>query len=246
MTSMKDTQAAGSRRSGRMVLTAIGIGCATLVAGCQAHHRDYTQPVPMTDTRAMHPVKLAGEFMSYTLPVSIKDRKLDRKQKREIEAFLHGYKTNGGGPLFVAIPEETQNARAADWLVNDIRNTAFNMGIPDDLLVLEGYVPNAGRYGFPVTMRYQVTKMVLPKCGHWEENVGGPNFANKPYGNFGCSQQRNMAAMLENPNDLRHPRGLDPRYSPRRDNVFERYVEGETTQSAANQDDGGQVAEVGE
>jgi pilus assembly protein CpaD len=50
---------------------------------------------------------------------------------------------------------------------------------------------------------------------------------NRPYYNFGCSTQQNLAAMVENPEDLVQPRASTPAYAARRQTVIEKYRKGE-------------------
>jgi pilus assembly protein CpaD len=68
----------------------------------------------------------------------------------------------------------------------------------------------------------------------WPEDLGpsikDPTyFENKPYYNFGCAYQRNMAAMVANPSDLVQPRPETPAYTVRRTEGFEKYRKGTTT-----------------
>jgi pilus assembly protein CpaD len=48
---------------------------------------------------------------------------------------------------------------------------------------------------------------------------------------MGCATQRNLAAMVADPEDLLHPRAETPRPSERRDVVWGKYVKGEPTLS---------------
>ena len=52
---------------------------------------------------------------------------------------------------------------------------------------------------------------------------------NKPYHNFGCASQRNLAAMVDNPSDLVQPRSETPAYTERRTAAFEKYRKGTTS-----------------
>ena len=49
---------------------------------------------------------------------------------------------------------------------------------------------------------------------------------NMPWPNMGCATQRNLAAMVDDPDDLVEPRGETPRPGERRDVVWGKYVEG--------------------
>ena len=70
-------------------------------------------------------------------------------------------------------------------------------------------------------------------CGLWPEDIGPTSEGyrqNKPYWNFGCATQRNIAAMVANPADLVQPRGerADPNRM-RRTTVLENYRQGDQT-----------------
>ena len=62
-----------------------------------------------------------------------------------------------------------------------------------------------------IRLSYPKISAVAGPCGLWPEDLGpidlnhGYN-ENKPYHNFGCATQRNLAAMIDNPADLEQPR----------------------------------------
>ena len=69
-----------------------------------------------------------------------------------------------------------------------------------------------------IRLNYPKIAAVAGPCGLWPEDLG-PSiknksyFENKPYYNFGCAYQRNMAAMVDNPSDLVQPRPETPSYT---------------------------------
>jgi pilus assembly protein CpaD len=50
---------------------------------------------------------------------------------------------------------------------------------------------------------------------------------NQPYWNLGCANQRNLAAMVDNPSDLLQPRGETPAYAGRRSVAIDKYRKGD-------------------
>ena len=51
---------------------------------------------------------------------------------------------------------------------------------------------------------------------------------NRAYWNLGCANQRNLAAMVDNPADLVQPRGESPAYTARRTVAIDKYRKGES------------------
>lgn len=222
------------------------VGTAVLaIAGCNAHQKMYTQAVPLTNVEDRHPILEPGDFVTYDMPVVEGEGRMSRKERTDLEVFFHGYRENGGGPLFIATPQGTENETAAVLRLAEIRDIALRTGVPEDVMVIEPYVPYEGAFAFPVSLKYQTSRLVLPQCGHIGEDLGR-NWNNEPYGNFGCSRQRNIALMASNPADLRGPRPVDPRYGPERARALGKYTKGEKTQSANNQDTGDALSDVGE
>jgi pilus assembly protein CpaD len=68
---------------------------------------------------------------------------------------------------------------------------------------------------------------------------------NKPYYNFGCANQRNLAAMIDNPSDLVQPRPETPAYTIRRSEAFEKYRKGENTATNYPESDKAKLSDVG-
>ena len=94
----------------------------------------------------------------------------------------------------------------------------------------------AHRSGYP-TLRYVAE---APECGRWPSNLADES-RNLPYPNFGCAQQRNLAAQIANPADLLGPRTVEPADAERRAVVFDRYRQGRTTGAEKSQDERIQV-----
>ena len=68
---------------------------------------------------------------------------------------------------------------------------------------------------------------------------------NKPYWNFGCAYQRNMAAMADNPADLVQPRAETPAYTARRTASFEKYRKGTSTATMYPEADKAKLSDMG-
>jgi pilus assembly protein CpaD len=87
-------------------------------------------------------------------------------------------------------------------------------------------------------------------CGVWPEDLG-PSIKNKsyldnkPYYNLGCANQRNLAAMIDNPADLVQPRPETPAYTSRRTVAFDKYRKGTSTATTYPEADKAKLSDVG-
>ncbi|MCB1490840.1 MAG: CpaD family pilus assembly protein [Rhodobiaceae bacterium] len=229
------------QRSG--LLAACGL-LSLALAGCNAHDRGVTNAIPLTSVEDRHPILQPGEMSVFDMPIDRLEGRMSTRERTNLEVYLQGYRENGAGPLFIAMPQGTPNENAAVRRVGEVRKVAYQVGVPEDSIVFEPYTPYAGAHGFPVTLRYQVYKMVVPECGAITQDLAF-NPGNRPYDNFGCAGQHNLAVMVADPNDLRRPHKEEPRYAPERNRVLEKYGKGELTASQNNQQAGGEIADAG-
>jgi pilus assembly protein CpaD len=83
----------------------------------------------------------------------------------------------------------------------------------------------------------------------WPEDIGPTlnrgYFENQQYWNFGCANQHNLAAMVENPEDLVQPRSETPAYTMRRTQVIEKYRQGESTATQYPNANSGKISDFG-
>jgi pilus assembly protein CpaD len=68
---------------------------------------------------------------------------------------------------------------------------------------------------------------------------------NRPYHNFGCANQRNLAAMIDNPADLEQPRSESPVYTARRTAAFEKYRKGNPTTTVYPESERAKLSDTG-
>jgi pilus assembly protein CpaD len=98
-------------------------------------------------------------------------------------------------------------------------------------------------------LHYPKIKADAGPCGLWPEDIGpslGSGYwENREYWNLGCAQQRNLAALVDNPSDLVQPRAETPPYTGRRSVVLEKYRRGESTATQYPDPDKGKISEIG-
>ena len=139
-----------------------------------------------------------------------------------------------GGPRDVETVEKTVGV--TDVLVasamrayDQVRKALRRAGIDPRSVALEPYFGN-GYPAAPVRLSYLQVVAMPPDCPDWSENIGRDP-QNMPWPNAGCATQRNLAAMVANPEDLLHPRGETQRSGERRDVVWGNYRQGKVTGS---------------
>jgi pilus assembly protein CpaD len=109
----------------------------------------------------------------------------------------------------------------------------------------------AGQRSFAtVRITYPKVTAQAGPCGMWPKDIGPTVDAeyheNKDYWNFGCAQQHNLAAMVENPEDLVQPRSETPAYTMRRTQVVEKYREGQPTATTYTNTNAGKISDFGQ
>ena len=123
-------------------------------------------------------------------------------------------------------------------------------GVPSNAIVLRHYRPDGIQTLPTIKLSYPKISAVAGPCGLWPEDLG-PNIdnpgynENKPYHNFGCATQRNLAAMIDNPADLEQPRPETPAYTSRRNIAFERYRKGVATTTTYSEADKAKLSDTG-
>jgi pilus assembly protein CpaD len=84
----------------------------------------------------------------------------------------------------------------------------------------------------------------LPECGRFERGMN-PDYDNTPNSNWGCSVNRNIAAMVQNPADLVRSREASGRDGNRSADVLDKYGHGAATGSTPEVITAGSASTVG-
>ena len=121
------------------------------------------------------------------------------------------------------------SARAAADTMREIGSIFAASAIPRRAVSVRRYEPL--NYALAsIKLNYAKIVAEAGPCGIWPDDLGPTSDAgyneNRPYWNFGCATQRNLAAMVDDPVDLVQPRAETPAYSPRRSVALEKYRQG--------------------
>lgn len=119
--------------------------------------------------------------------------------------------------------------------VADMRPMLADQGFGESSITVEPYHSD-GSAQPPIRVSYLRYIAEGPECGRWPDNLAESK-RNLNYHNFGCAQQRNLAAQIANPADLVGPRTMSASYADRREVTFEKWVKGESSGAGRNSDE---------
>ncbi len=208
-----------------------------------------TASVP-DDYRLRHPIAVEEGDQSMVIFVGRGRGGLSAEQRNDVIGLARSWAHEGTGAILADVPVDTPNARAAASAYREIRSILLADGVPSNGLVLHHYQPYDPRVLPTIRLSYPRMKAVAGPCGLWPADLGpsimDPSYnANKPYYNFGCATQRNLAAMIDNPADLEQPRSETPAYTARRSEAFEKYRKGTSTTTAYPETEKAKLSDTG-
>jgi pilus assembly protein CpaD len=209
------------------------VGLAVVLGACTHTDEAVTASIP-DDYRLRHPIAIQEADQSVVIFVGHARGGLSASQRADVMGLAQTWLREGTGPISADVPVNTPNARAAADSLREIQALLSAAGVPPRGIVVRQYHPDEARQMASIRLNYPRISAVAGPCGTWPEDLG-PSIKNKgyldnkPYYNFGCAYQRNMAAMVDNPSDLVQPRPETPAYTTRRAEAFEKYRKGNTT-----------------
>jgi pilus assembly protein CpaD len=212
-------------------------GCKTLDDEPGGHVAGWT----LVDPTQRHPIMVSQQPSTMTVRVARGSQGLTPAQKGQVATFLERYRVAdaGNSKLVIAVPSGSPNESAAVRAVGEIRQLITAYGFSEANVAIEPY--HDGRdAGAPIRLSYLRYVAEGPECGRWTTNLADES-RNLPYPNFGCAQQRNLAAQIANPADLLGPRTVEPADAERRAVVFDKYRQGRITGAEKSTDERIQV-----
>ena len=219
------------------------------LGACQQTTEIVTATVP-TDYRLRHPIAVTEGNRSIVVFVGHARGGLSAPQRNDVMGLAQTWVREGTGAIVADVPVNTANARAASATYRDIRSVLAAGGVPSSAIILRQYQPEDVRTLATIKLSYPKISAVAGPCGLWPEDLGpslqdtGYN-ENRPYHNFGCATQRNLAAMVDNPADLEQPRPETPAYTPRRNIAFDKYRKGVSTTTTYPETDRAKLSDTG-
>lgn len=235
------------RRTVRLAGALAGIAAA--LGACTHTDEAVTASIP-DDYRQRHPIAIEEQNRSIVVFVGHARGGLTAAQRADVMGLASTWMHEGTGAIHIDMPSGTPNGRAAADSLREIQAMLAAAGVPPRGVIVRPYHPEDPRFLPPIRLTYSKIAAVAGPCGLWPEDLG-PSiknkswFENKPYYNFGCASQRNVAAMVDNPSDLEQPRPETPSYTMRRNAGFEKYRKGTTTATSYPESDKAKISETG-
>ena len=238
---------ASRRRLEISARTIAAIVVALMLAGCYTPTAT-TASIP-NDYRKRHPIALKEGERTVEIFVGTNRGGLTPSQRADILAFARAWKREATGGIIVDLPAGTSTELAASDVAHEIRAILTAAGVPPHGVDVRRYAPVEDGKLAAIKLNYSKIVGEVGPCGLWPHDLG-PSFdpiygENRPYYNLGCSSQRNLAAMADNPADLVQPRGETPAYSARRSVVLDKFRKGEITSTTFMKTDAGKLSDVG-
>ena len=225
------------------------VGLAVALGACKHTDEELTASVP-NDYRQRHPIAIQEADQSVVIFVGHARGGLSASQRADVMGVAQTWLREGTGAISADVPVDTPNARAAADSFREIQALLAAAGVPPRGIVVRHYHPQDPRQMATIRLNYPKISAVAGPCGLWPEDLG-PSiknksyYENKPYYNFGCAYQRNMAAMADNPSDFAQPRSETPPYTARRTIAFEKYRKGATTTTSYPEADRAKLSDTG-
>jgi pilus assembly protein CpaD len=206
--------------------------------------------VAPNDYRLRHPIAIQEANHSIDIFVGNSRGGLSASQRSDVMGLAQTWLHEGTGAINADVPTGTPNARAAADTFREVRAMLAAAGIPPRGIIVRNYRPDNPRQLATIRLNYAKITAVAGPCGVWPDDLGpsanNPGYLeNKPYYNFGCANQRNLAAMVDNPSDLVQPRSETPPYTARRVNAYEKYKKGNTTATVYPESDKAKLSDTG-
>jgi pilus assembly protein CpaD len=244
------TMIAGRRSVAELAIrAAFAAGCALVVCGCNTDQRVTGAPDVPEDYRLRHPITIKESSRTLELFIGSNRDSLTAMQRAQVLAFAQSWRAEATGGVIVDLPIGSSNERGAADAMREIRSILTASNVPPNGIAVRSY-PSPGLELAAVRITYPRIVAQAGPCGMWPDDIG-PSFnrdyfENQPYWNYGCANQRNLAAMVDNPADLVQPRAETPAYTARRTIVVDKYRQGQGTATQYPTDNSVKISNLGQ
>ena len=228
---------------------AVVLASAALLAGCYTAREVSLDSIP-NDYRQRHPIVLKEAPRTLELFIGNRRGTLTGEQRAEVLAFANTWRREATGGILIDVPRGTSNEASSAAALKEIRSLLAGSGVPQQAVDVRAHQASDPRKLATLKLHYPKVTADAGPCGLWPHDIG-PTYArehyeNRQYYNFGCANQRNLAAMVDNPSDLVQPRAEIPSYNGRRTTVLDKYHRGESSATVYPDASKGKISDVGQ
>jgi pilus assembly protein CpaD len=225
-------------------------GLSVVLGACTYTNAEVVTASVPDDYRLRHPIAIGEADRSVVIFVGQARGGLSASQRADVIGLARAWVDEATGAIVADVPVGTPNARAAAATIREVQALLASGGVPPRGFILRHYHPDGPRTLATIRLTYPRIAAVAGPCGLWPEDLGPSilnhdHSENKPYSNFGCATQRNLAAMIDNPSDLVQPRPETSAYTARRTAMFEKYRKGDPTSVAYPEADKAKLSDTG-
>jgi pilus assembly protein CpaD len=206
-------------------------GLTFLLAGCQydAVLEDNYKPATYQER---FPIKVANG--TARTGIRAPQGVLNTEQTNAISNFVIEAKRYASSKVQIRYPSGSGPARV---LATNIATSMMNQGLPKSRIWVGSY---RGGASAPIELVLNRKIAISKECGDWSDLAD--TYGNRPYSDFGCATQHNLAALVANPEDLERPREMGPVLAANRTETMKIFVENGTTGDYWTFDVDGQTA----
>lgn len=229
--------------------TVVLVFAAAMLAGCYTAREAELASIP-NDYRQRHPIVLKEGPRTVELLIGNRRGTLTAAQRADVLAFAQAWRREATGGILLDVPAGTSNAGAAASAADEVRSILAAAGVPAQAIATRPNRPHDPRRLATLRLHYPRVAADAGPCGLWPDDLGPTfdreHFENRQFYNFGCANQRNLAAMVNNPADLVQPRGEIPSYTGRRTTVLDKHHRGEATATIYPDAAKGKISDLGQ
>jgi pilus assembly protein CpaD len=246
---MTTSRSASLKRNLHRGVALVGVALALGACTHTGSTAETTASIP-NDYRLRHPIVIQETKRTVEIFVGSGRGGLSAAQRADVAGLAQTWLADATGTIVAEVPVNTPNARTAADAFREAQAILLAGGVPPRGIIVHSYRPDSVSQFATIRLNYPKITADAGPCGLWPDDIGSSSknsgyLDNKPYWNFGCAYQHNMAAMVDNPTDLVQPRAETPAYTTRRTAGFAKYRQGVTTATTYPESDKAKLSETG-
>ncbi len=219
-------------------LSLLLLGATALTACAGVPKPDITNPTPSYTDRYRPTAE--ATIQRIEIVVEPGQMQLGSGERARLNAFANDYLRYGHGALVLETPSGASNSDSASVVAADARRALAEAGV--SYAAIAGGTREVSGEAAPILVSFNRYEAHAQECAPlWQQDLAHQS-NNQPWLSFGCATNANLAALVEDPADLLHPRDEDPRDSGRRDTVMNAYRQGEQTHAERSNEERIQIS----